>query len=261
LNPAPGSRRWTRSSRDAVGTEAGFPDPVLPSHGRPVALTGASADVHAAADGAWRLMSPCEATRAGTLRDPSDRFDFVAAHALARICAGIVLQRPAQTLTLSQRCEQCGGAHGRPRLAEAPHLHVTLSHTRGYVAAVAGTGPVGVDVERYPQHRLDPGVLAVALTPRETMLVEGAPDPAHAFARQWVRKEALIKAGVASLASMATLDLSELLNADERAEHRPGMRRGLWRGWCLLEWDDPTRRVLGAVAGRRPPRLGQPRQS
>lgn len=41
-------------------------------------------------------------------------------------------------------------ATGRPYLVGSPHLHVSVSHTAGYVAvALSGRGIPGVDIERY----------------------------------------------------------------------------------------------------------------
>ncbi|MFE2199519.1 4'-phosphopantetheinyl transferase family protein [Streptomyces amritsarensis] len=55
--------------------------------------------------------------------------------------------RPAQSLTVVQSCGSCERPHGRPRLVEAPATAVSLAHARGWVAAAAADGPVGVDVE------------------------------------------------------------------------------------------------------------------
>lgn len=216
---------------------------------RPVALAGASDDVLLAAGGGWQLLSGAEAARARTLRRDVDRRDFVAAHALARVCAGRVLARAPRTLTVEQRCAHCGGSHGRPRLAEAPELRISLSHTRGHVAAVAGTGRVGIDVERY--RAIDAGMIALATSPAEVARVEAAPDVSLAFLRLWVCKEALIKAGAGDLDSMPAIDLAEACPAEDA----PGTWRAVWEGWHLLQWTDPAAEVLGAAVGAAPPLL------
>lgn len=175
--------------------------------------------------GADRLLTATEHGRMARLRSPGDRRDFLAAHALARVGAGLAAGAAADGLTLLQRCPRCGGVdHGRPSVRELPELHVSLSHTSGYVAAIAGRGPVGVDVERANRRPLQEDVAALALAPGERVKVAGANDPGRAFLRVWVRKEALVKAGELSLDGLGSADLSAL---------EPGRR---WRGLCLRDW-------------------------
>jgi len=80
-------------------------------------------------------------------RFENDRDDFVAAHALARGCAASMLHAPLLELSWQQHCPECGGPHGRPTIAEAPGLGVTLAHARGHVAAAVAPGVIGVDIE------------------------------------------------------------------------------------------------------------------
>ncbi|MGY0019311.1 4'-phosphopantetheinyl transferase family protein [Streptomyces sp. cg35] len=142
-------------------------------------------------------------------REPARR-DFVAAHALVRLCAGRLLGVAPAEVAFAQHCPTCRGTdHGRPLLAGRPDVHLSLSHTDGVVAAAAGHVPVGIDVERLARRR-GTRVMHRVLTAAELALVTAHADPGQAFLRQWVRKEALIKIGRTDPDSLDTLDLSAL---------------------------------------------------
>jgi 4'-phosphopantetheinyl transferase len=185
-------------------------------------------------------LTDIERARAEALRKPADRDDFVAAHLLARTAAATLL-RTADALTLVQRCPDCGGTdHGRPSIAEAPRLHLSLSHTHGYVAAVASPAPVAVDVEhalKAADDRLD-ALAETVLTPAERYLVRTALDPARTFAQLWVRKESLIKLGRATLDTLSTLDVS------------PALGRPTLAGHVLVAWESGD--LIGAALSRDP---------
>jgi 4'-phosphopantetheinyl transferase len=230
--------------------------------GVPLVLAGPTVAVLAQLDGAERLLSDVELARAGAFRRPSDRSDFIAAHALARVCAAERLPGAEPGgLTLVQRCDRCGGAHGRPTVLEAPELSVSLAHTGGYVAAIAGDGPVGVDAER-TDGRADLAAAELALNAEELRAVLAAPDPGLAFLRQWVRKEALVKVGVAAIDGMRDLDLGALPPASTAAPgygepgvQEPGTRPLRWDRWHLLDWWQPSAGAIGTAVAAVPPRL------
>ncbi|MFJ3960558.1 4'-phosphopantetheinyl transferase family protein [Streptomyces sp. NPDC090036] len=205
-------------------------------------LAGPTAAVLAAAGDVRELLTGTELHRAGALRSAGDREDFLAAHALVRLCAGRLLGRPAQSLTVVQSCGSCDRPHGRPRLLEAPGTGVSLAHTRGWVAAAAAHGPVGVDVETLDGHPLDQRVAEAVCNEEELAAVRAAEDPRRAFLRQWVRKESLVKVGAATLDGAARLDLPVY-----------GQRPARWRGWRLLDWGSD--RAVGCVAAREEMRL------
>ena len=150
-------------------------------------------------------LTAAERDRAAAFRRQADRDSYVAAHLLARECAARLagLGDPA-AVTLVQRCPTCGGRdHGRPAVRDRAGLHVSLSHSRGLVAAAAGWAPVGVDVELTRGRPFDDSLLAHALAPAEQAQVRAARDPGAAFLRHWMRKEALIKVGLTTLGTMA----------------------------------------------------------
>ncbi|MGH4030289.1 4'-phosphopantetheinyl transferase family protein [Actinomycetota bacterium Odt1-20B] len=193
-------------------------------------------------------LTPPERTRAQRLR-PTDRRDFVAGHLLVRECAAAVLGAPPRSLEVTQQCAHCGGPHGKPLLPRAPALHLSLSHCPGRVAAAAAWEPIGVDVEPLPQGTHWHRAAARALTPRERAAVDASTDPARAFVRQWVRKEAFVKAGEARLGGLRKLDLSGL-----PVEPRAGVHLALWGEWHVLDWAEEW--GSGAVVCRSEPRLG-----
>ncbi|MGW6978212.1 4'-phosphopantetheinyl transferase family protein [Streptomyces sp. NPDC054932] len=207
-----------------------------------LALAGPTGAVLAAAGDVRELLTRTELDRAGALRSAGDRDDFLAAHALVRLCAGRLLGRPAQGLTVVQSCGSCDRPHGRPRLVEAPGTGVSLAHTRGWVAAAAARGPVGVDVEAVDGRPPDLRVAGAVCSEKELAAVRADDDPQRAFLRQWVRKESLVKVGVATLDEPARLDLPVY-----------GQEPPRWRGWQLLDWGGE--RAVGCVAAREEMRL------
>lgn len=148
------------------------------------------------------VLQPDELARRDRLANPADRAAYVAAHVLVRECAAELLGVDAWALELGHRCPSCDAAdHGAPYI-RGHDIHVSLSHSREWVAAIASASRCGIDVEAV---RADPP-LPSALSPREHEWTLRQPDPAAAFTRLWVRKEALIKAGHGTLATAATID-------------------------------------------------------
>ncbi|MFD5768720.1 4-phosphopantetheinyl transferase [Streptomyces sp. NPDC127049] len=142
------------------------------------------------------LLAPWELRRLDAIRVPARRDDVLAARLLLRLCAARLTGLPPDATGLAQRCPECGrDGHGRPYLTGHPGLGVSVSHADGLVAAAAGPGGIGVDVE--PAGRR-PGPLPVLrrLLP-EAELREAAEhrDPGPALLRAWVRAEARFKAG------------------------------------------------------------------
>lgn len=191
-------------------------------------------------------LTPTEQDRAGRFLRDGDRRDFVAAHLLVRRCAAEVLAMAdgcavTGELTLVQHCDRCGAGHGRPAIAEAPQLAVSLAHTRGYVCAVAGHGRVGVDAEHATPGPADEILAATVLTPAEAHVV-GADN--RRLIRWWVRKEALVKRGEITLDRLREVDLSGLAC---------GPSSLTWEGRHFTEWSAGP--ILGTAITDGPARL------
>jgi 4'-phosphopantetheinyl transferase len=195
-------------------------------------------------------LTAAETARAEQIADPARRDDFVAAHVLVRWCAARWLGVQPDRLVITQTCLDCGAdGHGRPALEGYPELGVSLSHTGGAVAAAAGPGPVGVDVEHAAQRPLDPRVARRVLSERELAAVLAADDQARAFLRHWVRKEALVKVGATALGRLRQVDLGGMPEP-AGAGAAPAGRHA---DWHLLDWTSPDRQLLAAAAARTLP--------
>ncbi|MFJ9949820.1 4'-phosphopantetheinyl transferase family protein [Kitasatospora sp. NPDC091207] len=218
----------------------------------PLAAVSASADVLRHPEAGEHLLTTVERERAARFRHASGRVDFTAAHILVRLCAARLLGVPVTGLTLAQNCPDCGkGDHGRPYLPDHPDVQVSLSHTRGVVAAAAGYQPVGVDVELTDRSGALLDVAGRVLSPAELRQVEAHPEPGKAFLRLWVRKESLIKLGRAGLDTLATVDLSAL-PLDVPAD-RP--LRSRHQDLHLLDWADARLGAVVSVVSTTEPRV------
>lgn len=130
--------------------------------------------------------------RLRALRFPDDRDDFVAARLLAAHVLREAGSDPVAPAELRQRCDDCGGPHGRP--LPVGGFRVSWSHSHGWVAAAASRSRLGVDVEAGPGSVLDE-----ALSPSERELLASADRPGDGFRLAWTTKEALAKAGAGRL--------------------------------------------------------------
>jgi 4'-phosphopantetheinyl transferase len=218
---------------------------------QPIAVAATTSEVLAAVPDADRLLTDEERSRVAAFHFRNDRDDFVAAHVLARASAAALLGVPIGRLTWRQRCPACGGPHGRPSIGEAPDLGVSLAHAHGYVAAAVAPGPIGVDVEPIRPGCADRRLARMVLTEGEADALDSAADPDAAFLRQWVRREALIKVGAATLDTVPAVDMSDL----PTGEPAGGWAAHRWGGFVLTDWRLGA--ALGAVAAHEPvrPRL------
>ncbi|MFG2475818.1 4'-phosphopantetheinyl transferase family protein [Streptomyces fagopyri] len=202
-----------------------------------LALVRPTADVLPLLDSV--TLTPYERARAARLPAGRRREDYLAAHALVRLCAARLLDESPAALMLGQLCQYCGGEdHGRPFLHDHPDVGVSLSHARGAVAAAAGPGPVGVDVEDTSAAVFDPRVAARVLAPAELAAVRAGLDPPRHFLRLWVRKEALVKVGVTTLGGLRGIDL---------------MTHAASADWRFADWNSTDGRLTAAVVAHTTP--------
>ena len=80
---------------------------------------------------------------------------------------------------------------GKPYLADHPHLHFSMSHSRKAVACAIAQHPVGVDIETIRPY--NPTLARHVLSSDELEEVEQAAHPALSFIRLWTMKESVLK--------------------------------------------------------------------
>ncbi len=155
-------------------------------------------------------LSAPEQGRYDAFSDEAAARDFLAARLLARILLSEVGRLPEDEVSLVQTCPRCGAdGHGPPRPVGIP-LHVSWSHSSGYVAAAVSTQRrVGVDVERAGRTSPTPSFLATAFPSVEADQVLHAADPSAELLRLWTLKESVVKLG-GDLTSMTRRTLAEL---------------------------------------------------
>jgi 4'-phosphopantetheinyl transferase len=129
-------------------------------------------------------------------------------------------------VVLSQRCAECGGPHGVPSALGRPGVHVSWSHSHGWVAAIAAEVVVGIDIEapRPTERTPDARLLGRTATAAETVLIQDAAEPRAAFLRMWVLKESLVKTGRLALKDFGRTDVSGALGPDGSAGEVLGCR-------------------------------------
>lgn len=136
---------------------------------------------------AWlSLLSPEERARYEAMRIDKRRREFLLGRAALRtLLAERLAQSPAD---VDLRVTEAGGVE----VPAAPY-HVSLAHSHGRAAAVAGLRRVGVDLERV--RACPPRVIDFALHPDERPLLDTLPmDRDRAFILCWTLKEAVLKA-------------------------------------------------------------------
>ena len=207
---------------------------------RPCALLVAGYTKTLASIGNDSWLTGVESRRSDRFLRNSDRDDYVTAHLLIRVVTSLFTGLAPCDVRVVQHCHICGSdGHGRPSVEETLGVCVSLSHTPGYVAAVAGPCDVAVDVQAVSE--LDIGDLERdVLTSSEQELMREAPDPIGALGRMWTRKEALIKLGVISLDSLTLVDVAGNLDAS-----RTNMYGLVVDGWSTAGGD-----VVGTCMSR-----------
>lgn len=117
----------------------------------------------------------------------TDRAQLAAA--VARVCP------ERGPVSIEQRCERCGGAHGRPRVLTPSGVRVSLSRAGDrVVVAVSLMEPIGVDIESVSAVGRA-GFDDVAFNGLERAALHALParDRDRARALLWTSKEAVLK--------------------------------------------------------------------
>ena len=114
----------------------------------------------------------------------------------ARLTAAVaVVCAERGPVTIEQRCERCGGAHGRPRVVAPSGVHVSLSRAGDTaVVAVSLAGPIGVDIESVRAvGRAGFDDVAFNTLERTALAAVSFAERDRARALLWTTKEALLK--------------------------------------------------------------------
>lgn len=100
--------------------------------------------------GLAELLDPTEHSRLTDLELPADRARFLLGAALLRTAVARATGAAPAEVRIDRTCEDCGAAHGRPRIAGGPHVSVSHSGVL-VVVATCLQAPVGIDVQRVAQ--------------------------------------------------------------------------------------------------------------
>lgn len=186
---------------------------------------------------AMALLSAEERGRVQRKRREHDRETTALAYACHRLLLSQVLGCRPGEVPLGRDGLGCPTLHGES-------IRTSLSHADGLIAlAVAGSGPVGVDIEPADRAADMPEIAARVCHPDELDALAGLPEPARARAllSLWVRKEALLKAAGIGMA----VGMDAFRAPVGRMLALPG---GIAGAAMLRVFDDGDRR-LAAVAG------------
>ncbi len=82
------------------------------------------------------------------------------------------------------------GEHGKPTLAEYPHIHFNLSHCSTAIICAVSDRPIGVDIESIGRKTSD-AVIRYTMNEEEQELIARSSN--NMFLRLWTMKEALVK--------------------------------------------------------------------
>ncbi len=188
------------------------------------------------------LLSGDERDRAARFLAAEARERFIAGRVVARDVLGRYLQTAPEAIVFAI------AAAGKPVLA-GDHagcgLHFSLSHAGDVVMlAVAGGGPVGIDVEHMRPGRFVPALVARVFTAAERDAIAASADPERTCYRLWVRKEACVKAsGEGIAAGLSSLDV-----LGERCLDVRGQAAGK-QGWRIADVAMPDSYVAAMAVG------------
>ncbi len=204
------------------------------------------------------VLDARELGRAERLVVGTRRLRYVSSHVQVRTVLSGYLDIEPSDVPIDRTCRRCGDhEHGRPRLAEHPALHFSLSRSRDRaVLAVSEGAAVGADIELIDEDVDVDAVARMALAPSEV--------GRGAVWERWAMKEACTKATGAGLATSfssielrtAPMPVSEVVTCEER----------WWEASRTIDDDAPewldmracVRRLEGAVVALGGPSMAGP---
>jgi len=193
-----------------------------------------------------RHLSQEERARRDRFRFEEDRETYTVAHDLLRRS----LSRNADVAPADWQFAV--GPHGKPSIenagADARALSFNLSYTRGYAAcAIAGSGAVGVDIERTGQPDRVQNVAERYFSSSEIAWIKAVPANARnaRVIELWTLKEAYLKALGIGLSGKLN-DVSFVIDGDRRVDCPAALNSNEWH-FALFK---PFENVRLAVAVR-----------
>jgi 4'-phosphopantetheinyl transferase len=148
------------------------------------------------------LLTPEERARWRSLVCPIDQVLFAAAHQIIRFAVAQYLECDVDSVVIDQKCNTCGGAHGKPSIRGNEQIFISWSHTSGAVLVGVSNTPIGVDVEGngvdhksvvslvprvFSHEEQNLSAIRLSTCETDTSITE--------FQRIWTYKECLIKLG------------------------------------------------------------------
>lgn len=161
------------------------------------------------------MLPPSEVGYVEKFSSPQDRAERLTARVLVRECLRDV---GARTSGIEIRHQSSGARRGAPLLVGSD-IHVSISHSAGWVAAAISPGVVGIDVEslrNLSRFRLSGSSL---LTEDELREIG---ESVTRFGVSWTAREVLVKCGVGTLDDVRA-DLSRLLTSSTATANVQGV--------------------------------------
>ena len=135
-------------------------------------------------DEALRQLSEQRRAQALKFRHEQGRRTCVAAYML--LCEGLKTE-----YGITDKPLFAYGEHGKPSLADYPHIHFSLSHCREAAACYVSSTPVGIDIESI--RPLHDALVEYTMNADEVRLIRESERPDLQFIQIWTQKEALLK--------------------------------------------------------------------
>ncbi|GAB3246182.1 4'-phosphopantetheinyl transferase family protein [Chitinimonas naiadis] len=165
-------------------------------------------------------LQDAESARLAQISRPARREQFLAGRWLARHLLHQALGGQAADWQIS------ADAGVKPHIVGYPDLHLSLSHTGGWIACAIGDSPLGLDVERVQAQRDTLSMAELVCDAREYATLQALPESERAmhFVALWTRKEAWLKR------EGAPFDLSNLCHIG--SEPAPASQADV-ASWCF----------------------------
>ena len=146
-------------------------------------------------DRLFHVLNEQEREKAGRFRRESDRYSSIAARGGLRILLGGYGKRPADEILFAY------SENGKPHM-ENSSISFNVSHSGDWVVIAVGRDrEIGVDIELIKPEMEVGSIAKRYYLPEEFAALETAENPQVMFFRQWVRKEAYVKASGSTLFS------------------------------------------------------------